>query len=156
MNDTEKELNRLRHFFKGNEAAVELCQCLAYIVHLWDDLIDKDKERTDEDINAAFWMLFSTIPRNEFYRQEQDTLLPLLERMILTWHDANKLEKGTRHDCHLAYGLRMQLLQIFHHIAFLVGGYAWIREIGPEIQRLNDYDLMEFMKEKEDENKWDV
>ena len=39
-------------WFSGNSDAQDLYDKLAYVSHLWDDLVDKE-ERTEDDINKA-------------------------------------------------------------------------------------------------------
>jgi hypothetical protein len=142
--------DKLLEFFQGNHDALDLCAQLDFVFHLWDDLIDKDKARVDDEINLAFWLMFSTIPRNPFFIEAKEALMPLIDRIILQWHDANVLERSDDlHDAHLAYGLRAMRLQLWHHVAYLIGGYSWARKVGPEIQRLNQYTLDEFLSDKE-------
>ena len=145
-----KLVDKLFVWLKGNEQAVRFCIDLTYIAHLWDDLVDKDKERTDDEINTAFRIALVDIPVNPFYLDNISELRPLMMNAILQWQDANYLEiKGDYHDQHMAYMLRASFLQIFNYCAYLCGGPDWIKEIGPEMRRIYEEDLFEYLKEFE-------
>jgi hypothetical protein len=138
---------KLIGLLQGNLAAVSLCMDVIAVFHLWDDLIDQDKEIRAEEINGAFWACFVRIPRNPFYQSHQQEIVPLIENIILAWHSANVLERGTDHEKHVAYGLRSLVVRLIDHCAYLVGGYEWARQIGPDVARLYDEPLESFMEE---------
>jgi len=69
---------------------------------------------------------------------------------ISDWFSSNELELGSDHDRNLAFVLRDRLASVVVQCACLVGGYAWMREVGPEIHRyFMDETLEEFNKEPE-------
>lgn len=154
----EKELEaqnnliaQLMHDLKGNEDAVRFCIDVTFIAHVWDDLIDKDKERTNNEISNAFKAALIDIPANPFYLAHINDLRPLMMNAILQWQDANKLEvDGSQHDKHMAFMLRASFIQLFVYCAFLVGGGGWAETIGPEIRRIYQEDLFMYLKEFED------
>ena len=123
------------YLFKGNIFAVELAMDIIYVIDLWDDLIDKDKVRTNHDINLAFKTLFHKLPTNPFYKANEAQLIPIIMNSILKWEDANILEKGSDDDKNKAYMLQAGLYDLFSYIALLVGGYEWVAQIGPDIRR---------------------
>ena len=139
--------NRLMYFLKGDCNAVKMCMDLTYIAHLWDDLVDKDRTRSDTDINDAFRLALVEIPMNPFYRKFSFDLSPLFLNTILQWEDANVLESAEEHDKDMAYMLRASFLQIFNYCAFLIGGPLWAREIGPDMRRLYAEPLNSFKEE---------
>lgn len=152
MNKTEEQQHtdlegRLIYFLKGDSLAVKFCMDLVYIAHLWDDLIDKDKERTDQEINDAFRLALIEIPANRFFLMNQSVLTPIMLNIILKWQDSNILEKGSAHDKHMAYVHRAGITEIFNICAFLTGGVEWATEHGPDIRRLYDEKLETFMEE---------
>lgn len=133
----EKELEsqqlfnkRLMYFLQNDEWAVKFCMDLLYISHLWDDLIDKDKERTNEEINDAFRIALIDIPLNPFFQNNRIILLPLIQNTILTYETANKIEKETGSE--IAFWLRNAMLNIFGMAIFLVGGMEWYRKVSAE------------------------
>jgi len=139
--------DKLIYFMKGNLDAVRFCIDIVYIAHLWDDLIDRDIERSGHDINQAFRIALMDIPSNPFYYNNMSDLRPLMMNAILQWQDANILERGTNHERHMAYMLRASFLQIFNYCAYLVGGPEWVKEIGPDMRRLYEEPLESFMEE---------
>lgn len=146
--EQEELIKKLLKYLKGNTDAVRFCIDIAFIAHVWDDLIDKDNPRTDNDINNAFKAALIDIPSNPFYLANISDLRPLMYNAILQWQDANKLEKdGNHHDKHMAYMLRASIVQIFSYCAFLCGGSEWAEEVGPDIRRVYEEDLFEYLKE---------
>lgn len=151
--ECQKELyNRLFYFLQGNQDAIRFCLDLTFIFHLWDDLYDKDKERTKEEINDAFRVALIEIPANPFYVQYRTSFIPLIMDTILKWQDANELEKKetSTHEKHLAYGLRANFITIFNYCALLIGGLEWIKQIGPDMRRMYEEPLEEFLREVEE------
>jgi len=140
-------IEKLNYFLQGNLHAVRFCVDLTYIAHVWDDLYDRDKERTGQEINDAFRIALVDIPANPFYLQNITQLWPLMMSAILQWQDANVLEKGSRHDKQMAYMLRASFLQIFNYAAYLVGGPDWARQIGPGLRRMYEESFQSFSKE---------
>jgi hypothetical protein len=57
----------LTEYLKDDTNARKLVIDLLFVGHLWDDLIDKDLERTDEDINRAFRTMLVDNQLNPFY-----------------------------------------------------------------------------------------
>jgi hypothetical protein len=147
MKNEERLVEKLRYFLGANEFAIRLCVDLIYIAHLWDDLIDKDVVRSDQEINDAFRIALVDIPQNPFYQIHQKTITPILLNIILRWQDSNVLEKGEVHDKHLAYGHRAGISEIIGVCAYLVGGPSWAGQQGPDIRRMYEEKLEDFMEE---------
>ena len=152
--DREKELQqqqalteKLFFFLKGDQWAVQLCVDLVYIAHLLDDLIDKDQVRTDQEIIDAFRIALVDIPTNPFYVRHRPNLVPIVLNILLRWQDANVLEQAHTHDKHLAYGHRSGILDIFNICAYLIGGAEWARDQGPDMRRMYEEELEDFIKE---------
>jgi len=139
----------LAFFFKGDPDAIEFFMTLWRITQTWDDLIDKDTECADQDINDAFRMALIELPVNRFYAINQHILTPLILNMILEWQDANVLEQDSEHDRHMAWMLRAGILEIIPMCAYIIGGADWAREQGPEMRRIYQEKLEDFMKEME-------
>ena len=146
--DQQILVESLTHCLRGNKDAVRFCIDVTFIAHVWDDLIDKDKERTNEEISNAFKTALIDIPSNPFYLAYINDLRPLMMNTILQWQDANKLEaSGNSHDKHMAFMLRASFIQLFVYCAFLCGGGGWAETIGPEIRRFYQEDLFIYLKE---------
>jgi hypothetical protein len=129
------ERENLLTWLRGDEAAVRFVEDVAYVTQVWDDLIDRDKPVSDDQINGAFERLFIAVPRNSFYRTYFAELQPLVEQMIVDWHTANALERGTTQDRMAAWMLRDSLTAVVIRAAILIGGYAWGLECAPQIRR---------------------
>ena len=149
---------KLFHFLKGDANAVRFCIDLVYILHLWDDLYDRDRERTKEDINAAFRIALVDMPGNPFYFSCIGELKTLIMNTILQWQDANKLETQPQsdHDLHMAYMLRAGLLQIFNYCAYLIGGPEWVEQVGPDMRRMYEENFFDYLQEMKNKVKTDV
>lgn len=88
-------------------AAYDFAEKLTFILHVWDDLIDKDHVLEDSTINSAFWSVLIDLPRNTFYIQNFSMLNSLLQQAILNWHIATASERsGTDEDKVVAFVLR--------------------------------------------------
>lgn len=142
----EEDRERLLYWCKGNQDAADLCAQFLYVCHVWDDLVDHDTPREASHINQAFWMAFVEIPTNKFYRTFFSEIHPVLVDTINQWEIANTLEhSGDEHQRTISFTLRLSILGLICHIAFLVGGYEWVRTIGAEIrmygqrETLNEY-----------------
>jgi len=119
--------------FLGNQDAVSLAMDILYVVHVWDDLIDKDPS-TDEQINTAFRKLIYDIPLNPIMTKE---LSVLWLSCYNQWLAANELEaEGKVGGVNKAYMLRASIYQLFHHIAIIVGGFKHGTEVAKRV-----YDL---------------
>lgn len=151
MNNEEINKNlyiKLFPLMKGNADATALCVDLMNVCQVWDDLIDRDKDYTDNDINRAFQALLITIPNNPFYDAYRKELIPAITNAILKWFDANTLEDSAETaDLNMAYMLRAEIYSIFCYVAFLVGGMEYARTVGVEIRRLYNETLEEFIEE---------
>ena len=153
MTNEEIEKNLYLELFpllKGNTDATVLCIDLMNICQIWDDLIDRDKEYTDNDINKAFQTLLFRLPLNKFYDRHQDELRPVIMNAVLKWFDSNKMEEeGKTEDLHMTYMLRAEIYSIFCYIAFLVGGLEHAKEVGVSISRIYNEKLDDFIEEKQ-------
>ena len=126
---------KLALFLKNDVNAVKFCVGLMFLGHLVDDIIDKDVERTDEEINQAFLLALGELPMNPFYQAFQVQLAPMMMSTCLLWLNSNILERGNRDDRLTAFCIRNSLLNLIHFCMFLLGGTAWVREQGPAFWR---------------------
>lgn len=129
----KSQLDEIVYLYKGNKFAVKYVLDILYAGHLWDDLIDKDVERTDADINQAFRVALGDIPTNPFYQANQAHLGPLMMSAAMLWLDSVKLEKGNDNHKMAAFVMRNALMNIAHYCMLLVGGIEWVQENGERI-----------------------
>lgn len=99
--------------FGGNEDAARLVERLCRVAHIWDDLIDKDKDVSDEQINEAFRIALIDLPNNPFYREHNAAIAPLVYMGVIGYMTANRMERsGDRHQLEIAHGLRYCVAQV--------------------------------------------
>lgn len=144
----QSTIEKLKHFFQGNQEAVDLALMLVHILDVWDDLVDKDREPSEEEINRMMWFCISGLPRNRFYRQFQDELTPIFEVGVFNWIAADELKRrGGQKELEVANVIRHSVSDLFVHIARLIGGFQWAATVTPEIKLLAQNDtLEEYMK----------
>lgn len=130
---------------KGQEDAADFLIDFFLICHLWDDLIDKDVDRSEEEINYCFWLAMVDLPMNRYYQHYFTEIHPLIANAIQEWFASNKLEKSQRTD--IAYTLRCSIVSLIHQAAYLCGGYKWACEVGEEIRlRTQDETMKEYLE----------
>jgi hypothetical protein len=80
-------------WFGGNQDALIMYRMFVDLAHIWDDLIDKDKEVTERGINNAFLMCLVYLPLNPFYQLIQRDILPMWVTVVSSYEAANKFER---------------------------------------------------------------
>ncbi|EGR3070233.1 hypothetical protein DMW20_11770 [Vibrio parahaemolyticus] len=123
----------------GNQAAEDFCRRLFNVSQLLDDLIDKDKPITDDEIFKAFWECLIEIPKNPFYIAHSPTLIPMMQVFMMDYYDSVTLERANNlnmqnndHGKNIAFVLRDSIGSIITHCAYLVGGYQHMIEISAQ------------------------
>ena len=152
MKDLDEQLptfkENLNYWLIGNSNAIVFCLDMIKAIHLWDDLIDKDNELKDEEINDVFTFLMVDMPMNPFYAVNQREIAPMMQNIILKWHTANVFEKEKEvNDVDKAYMLRAELYQLFVLCATLIGGRQWGRDMSVSIWRSYIESVDELKKE---------
>lgn len=133
MNEFEHLRQISRQATLGNEAAVDYLLMVVNALHLWDDLIDKDKQVSDEKVNEVFTNLLIDLPRNLFFAAHAGTLTAITLNAIQNWHVANEVERADISNIPLecAFVLRSSYTDLVSTVATLCGG----RQHGLEIAR---------------------
>lgn len=130
-----KEPDFIHTVLKGDPHACALAEMLFYISQVWDDLIDQDRAVDAEKINHMMWLAMLEIPANTFYLKHQFEILPLIRSAMVDYMDANHFEDSLDMDkLHLSFVLRDTIGAIITHMAYLIGGYDWMRRVSPEIR----------------------
>lgn len=121
----------------NNDAALFIFQMLDAL-HLWDDLIDQDKEPTAEGINAAFWNMLVAIPSNPFYQQNIVTLQAILRLAIANWKAATEYERDpqTPTDLQVAFIIRSTYIDLVTVVAGIIGGPEHAHRISLHVHRI--------------------
>jgi purine-cytosine permease-like protein len=80
-------------WFGGNQDALNMYRMFVDLAHIWDDLIDKDKEISERDINNAFLICLVYLPLNPFYQLIQRDIMPMWITVVSSYEVANKFER---------------------------------------------------------------
>lgn len=130
MINTEGKLE----WFGGNEHALDVYRMLVDLAHVWDDLIDKDKEVSQDDINRAFMICLAYLPANPFYKVIQHQVFPLWIAVASAYETANQYEKTKdAHGIELAHNLRYAAGHIVAYMVHICVGDIKAKEFMPEI-----------------------
>ena len=142
--DETAMLARLRELFLGRDDAVDFIRNLVFVAHIWDDLVDRDVSVAPADVNRAFTLAIVGFNTNSFFRQNVDTLLPVLMTGILNWHGANELEAhGTPHALQVAHVTRCSAGDVAVLTAGLIGGMEHGARCAAEIRMRMQQDSLE-------------
>lgn len=136
MMTMEKFKDVAHRCLQGRQDALAFIFTVTDILHVWDDLIDRDKPVSPEAVHRAFTSALIRLPRDPFYIAHFGLLNPILEMAILNWHISNTYEAGDdEYEHHISYILRSSYSDLATMCARIVGGEAWARQVGPEIHR---------------------
>lgn len=128
---SQREL--LTFWLKGNTDAVKLCEDVFDVSQIIDDLYDRDKPVSGEDIHRMTMLVFSEIPRNPFYAANRDTLQSYLETALMGWIDSTNLESRGEAGRRLAFVYRDIIGGLANKCALLIGGYEWWATVSVDI-----------------------
>lgn len=121
---------------RENKDAMDFIDALFAVLHLWDDLIDRDKKVGSIEINQGFWRALIVIPENKFYQAHFFSIMPLLRMAIFNWHVANQMEvTDSESDKRIAFVLRSAYVDLVTHCASLIGGRDWAIVVGEHVRR---------------------
>jgi len=126
---------KLLEWFDGDQSAVEFIVALSSVAELWDDLTDKDKTPSQEEINTVFWNALVALPTNEFFNTHKHFLMPLIIQSVNAWHDSVELEAGSKNDRAYALTLRLLALQIAPMVVLIKKGFVEARKVSVEMWR---------------------
>lgn len=133
-------------WFGGNQDALNMYRMFIDMTHVWDDLVDKDKEVSEDDINRAFLIALVYLPANPFYRSIQHAIMPMMITTISAYHTANHFEKTKDlHGLEIAHGLRYAAGHIIAYAVNACIGPDKAKEVMHEVwkdvvfERFDDY-----------------
>ena len=139
----EQEL--LEHVLK-DAGAIQFIKSLHKISQVWDDLVDKDKPVSREQIDGAFRLALIEIPQNPFYLFFIGKLLPVMESVIYDWQTATVMEQGD--ELMTPFILRDSLAGIIVYCAGLLYGPEWALNIAPTVRKwVHDEDFTKYVEE---------
>lgn len=127
-----KHIPLFSEFLRGDAGAVQFVVRVFRALHIWDDLIDKDKAVADDEIHAVFWDLLIGLPADKFYQAHLGLLSSTLVNAMVNWHIANKLEReGDEKDKSIAFILRGAYIDVLSASALVVGGWTGRVRLAP-------------------------
>lgn len=120
MRDFEAEF---REIAAGDENAYEFCRAVFEWVHVFDDLIDRDKPVETEAAVLTHLKLFAVLAQNPFFQHFRADLLQALQTAALAFAASERLNNAPDiQDKLAAQVLKSQYQDVFFRVAFLVGG----------------------------------
>jgi len=124
----------------GNDMdALAFLRGIASVMHTWDDLIDKDREIEDEEINAAFWFALVELPTNPFYAANAEMLRPIVVQSIVNWRAATAMERAATceqyNDLKITFIIRSTYIDLVVMAACILGGPDWAAKVAPDLRR---------------------
>lgn len=143
-----KEIGKLE-WFGGNHDALNMYRAFVDLAHLWDDLIDKDKPVSADEINRAFLTCLVYLPANPFYRHIQDQILPMWLVVISSFETANKFEADKdEHGIEIAHSLRYAAGNIVAYAIHVCVGAEEAKKVLPDMWKSVFYERFdEYRKE---------
>lgn len=121
-------------WFGGNQDALNMYRMFVDLAHLWDDLVDGDKETTEDNINNAFLICLIYLPANPFYRSIQEQVWPMWLTVVSAYQTANKFERDKDpHGIEIAHGLRYAAGNIMAYAVHVCVGAEKAKEVLPEM-----------------------
>lgn len=127
----------------GHEDAADFLLAVGDYVELWDDLIDKDTEITDERINAAMsnGILLNF---NPFAQANAHYLRAFIVQMINSYLDSEELQHDDDPKVrNIAFHLRNHPLELYQAVAFCCGGWPHLRQMSPKIRKFFAFESFE-------------
>jgi hypothetical protein len=141
MNTSEK-----LKWFGGNQDALNMYHAFSDLLHIWDDLVDKDKPVSEDAINRSFLTCLVYLPANPFYRSIQDQILPMWLVVVSSYETANFFEiNKDHHGIEISHGLRYAAGNIMAYAVHVCVGPEKAKEFLPEMwkdifyERFDDY-----------------
>jgi purine-cytosine permease-like protein len=133
-------------WFGGNQDALNMYRAFVNLAHTWDDMVDRDKPVSADDINRAFLTCLVYLPANPFYRAIQDQIMPMWLVVVSSYETANAFEKAKDpHGIEIAHSLRYAAGNIIAYAVHVCLGAEKAKEVLPEVwkamfyERFDDY-----------------
>ena len=133
-------------WFGGSQDALNVYRMFIDLAHLWDDLVDKDKEAQEAQINNAFLICLVYLPANPFYQTIQQAVLPMWLTVVSAYQTANKYERDKdEHGLEIAHTLRYAVGNIVAYMVYVCVGPEKAKEFLPDMwkniffERYDDY-----------------
>lgn len=123
---------------RHNEDAATFLREVLDVTPVWDHLIDRDVDVSDQEIDTAFMNSLVFLPRNSFYANNFNLLNPIIINAINNWKIANALEQDVGmpdNDAAIAFIIRSSYVDLITMTAMIVKGSEFAVDIGLEARR---------------------
>lgn len=121
-------------WFGGNQDALNVYRMFVDLSHVWDDLVDKDKDTRENDINNAFLICLVYLPANPFYQTIQQAVLPMWLTVVSAYQTANQFERNKEeHGLEIAHTLRYAAGNIVAYMVHVCLGPEKAAGVLPEV-----------------------
>jgi len=121
-------------WFGGNQDALNVYRMLVDMAHTWDDVVDKDRDVPEYELNNAFLVALVYLPANPFYRAIQDAVLPMWLTVVSAYETANKFEREKDpHGVEISHTLRYAAGNIVAYAIHVCVGPEEARKYIPEM-----------------------
>lgn len=122
----------------GNLQAAQFLTVFARRAHLLDDLVDRDKPVTGEQLAQAEWDWLVVLTGNPFFLAHKDRLMGVIAGALNAWLDSNVAGSFAPSPVAITRDvLKGQWHDVLRLVALLTGGWQALRELSPCIR---DYD----------------
>lgn len=139
------EIGKLE-WFGGNQDALNMYRMFVDVAHTWDDLVDKDKEVSEDAINNTFLTCLVYLPANPFYQTIQAQVLPMWLTVVSAYQVANHFEREKDpHGIEIAHSLRYAVGNIVAYAVHVCVGKEEAKRVLPDVwkaiffERFEDY-----------------
>lgn len=149
LNQSYKQafLPLFEQIYKNDTAAIELSFMLLDVSQIWDDLVDKDKPVSNEDIDKAFLYSLQYIPTHKYWSPAMHCML---NSVYLRWHAANCIESdpsATNDELSKAWMLRAGLFDLFELLSLQLHGLDFAKSNARFIRQFYGERLDSFLLE---------
>lgn len=138
MINTQGEFGEfLKVALKNNNSAIQFIHMLFGALHLWDDIIDKDREIPEIETHESFMSMLIGLPGNDFYTSNIGVLQPIILNTIINWKAANVMElMKLEGDLEISFILRSSFADIVSMSAFLIAGSNHAEKVALDLRRM--------------------
>ena len=113
----------LAEISSGDERAHQFLVTTYEFIHLLDDLIDRDEERSSVEVGLIVYSFIETIAANEFFQAHRAVLLGSLRSGVISWVASEQFRKREPVvDKLAAEVLKSGYQELFYLVASITGG----------------------------------
>jgi hypothetical protein len=139
----------ITELMSGNADAVQFLYDISIFANTYDDLIDKDKSLTDENIHTLMGKMMVEMPSNKFFQDHQSEILPVITTGLLNYHAANQIEViGELEELRVSHCLRYSMIDVGLLCMKITGGYDFASKNARRARLMLQNDTWEHYKKE--------